>query len=282
MTSDIIQNSYVANERNRLAQKALSSKRFAKRSKGAFTVVKNDKMDLAHGSTHADIANVDGSVKNANVKIGNVKSASANTKKSNKNNFDKTALLKTAYKMLRQAEHDLAIKEERIQSLQEILTVDELTRLTNRRGFFQAFEGELDRTNREENKGGLLLMIDLDHFKIINDTHGHLAGDEALRTVGNYIASTIRPMDVAARLGGDEFIILMPNANISVAMQRARKIGNALNDLSFEWKKDTVRIQASIGLKEYVRGDTIETIIEQADRGLYEDKKLRRDQSAFA
>ena len=270
MTSDIIQNSYVARERNRLAEKALSSKRFAGRPKRAFGVIKNENANLEQENERAKVA-----------------SANANTRakpkgKSEKKSFDKTALLKTAYKMLRQAEHNLAMKEDRIQSLQEILTIDELTGLTNRRGFFQAFEGELDRTNRGENEGGLLLMIDLDYFKMINDTYGHLAGDEALRTVSNFLSSAIRPMDVAARLGGDEFIILMPNANISMAMQRARKVGNAINDLSFDWKDDTVSIHASIGLKEYVRGDTIETIIEQADRGLYEDKKSRKDQATFA
>jgi diguanylate cyclase (GGDEF)-like protein len=273
MTSDIIQNSYVVRERNRLAEKALSSKRFAGRRKKAFGVIKNDNPNKLKQETASNAANT-----NANVQA---KSEIKEVKKE-KQTFDKTALLKTAYKMLRQAERNLALKEERIQSLQEILTIDELTGLTNRRGFFHAFEAELDRTNRGENEGGLLLLVDLDYFKMINDTYGHLAGDEALRTVSNYLSSTIRPMDVAARLGGDEFIILMPNANISKAMQRARKIGNALNDLSFDWGEDTVHIHASIGLKEFVRGDTIETIIEQADRGLYEDKKQRKDQASFA
>jgi diguanylate cyclase (GGDEF)-like protein len=272
MTSDIIQNSYVALERNRLTEKALSSKSFAGRPKRAFGVIKNEQSGLIQNSDHGNIANT-----NANTKV-----VSEEKTKRDKSTFDKTALLKTAYKMLRQAEKNLALKEARIQSLQEILTVDELTGLTNRRGFFQAFESELDRTNRGENEGGLLIMIDLDYFKIINDTYGHMAGDEALRTVSNYLSSATRPMDVAARLGGDEFIVLMPNADISKAMHRARKVGNALNDLSFEWKEDTVRIHASIGLKEYVRGDTIETIIDQADRGLYKDKKTRKDHATFA
>lgn len=272
MTSDIIQNTYVAHERNRLAEKALSSKPFAGRPKRTFGVIKSEQSGLIQKSDHGNVANT-----NANAKITHKEKA-----KSDKTSFDKMALLKTAYKMLRQAELNLALKEERILSLQEILTIDELTGLTNRRGFFRAFESELDRTNRGENEGGLLIMIDLDYFKMINDTYGHQAGDEALRTVSNYLSNAIRPMDVAARLGGDEFIVLMPNANISKAMHRARKVGNALNDLSFEWKEDTIRIHASIGLKEYVRGDTIENIIEQADRGLYEDKKIRKDHATFA
>ena len=188
-------------------------------------------------------------------------------------------LLKTAYKRLKDAENQLALKEKRIHDLEKIMVVDELTNITNRRGFYKAFEGELDRTNRGINMGGLLIMIDLDHFKAINDTFGHQAGDEALRTVAAFLKSNVRPMDVAARLGGDEFILLMPNTSISQAMQRAKKIGNDLNNLTFEWNNETIHIHGSLGLKEYDVGDTIETIIEEADQGMYEAKEERKQAS---
>jgi|GEM_PF-1513710 len=275
MTSDFVQNTYASRERSHLAKKALSSKGFTGTRKRAFGVIKKNETGLPHSSDPNHVAN-------ANINVKSTPQKNVKETKSEKASFDKTALLKTAYKMLRQAERNLAIKEERIQSLKEILTIDELTGLTNRRGFFRAFEGELDRTNRGENEGGLLIMIDLDYFKTINDRYGHLAGDKALRTVGCFLRNATRPMDVAARLGGDEFIILLPNASIGKAMKRARKLGNDLNDLSFEWKENTVRIHASIGLKEYMPGDTIENIIEQADQGLYQDKKMRKDQSSFA
>lgn len=186
------------------------------------------------------------------------------------------ALLKDAYKMLEQAERDLHKKDEKIQELRQILTIDELTKLTNRRGFYQAFKAELDRTNRGENAGGLLIMIDLDDFKIINDTFGHQAGDEALRTVGTYLKKTFRSMDIPARLGGDEFIILMPNTSINLAIERAQSLGKELNKLSYDWKGAHIKIRGSLGLKEYKRGDTIESIIAHADKGLYANKEQRR------
>ncbi len=276
MTSDFIQNTYALRERSRLAKKAFSSTGFAgvQPRKRAFGVIKTDKPELTETVGSAAVANVNVNVKNSPLKVSK--------EPQKEKTFNKTALLKTAYKMLRQAERDLAHMEERIQTLQEILTVDELTGLTNRRGFFHAFERELDRTNRGENEGGLLIMIDLDYFKDINDRYGHLAGDEALRTVGRFLGSSTRPMDITARLGGDEFIILMPNSSIGKAMIRARKLGNAINDLTFDWGGDAIQINASIGLKEYVCGDTIENIIEQADRGLYQDKKERKDLALFA
>ncbi len=197
-------------------------------------------------------------------------------KQGSKQKSETTELLKTAYRMLRKTESKLSEKEARIRELENMLTIDELTQITNRRGFYSRFESELDRTNRGENKGGLLIMIDLDHFKSINDTFGHLAGDEALKIVAQFMKSTVRPMDVVARMGGDEFIILMPNTDIAKAMNRARRIGNALNDLSFDWNGTTIHLHASLGLKEYEQGDTIETIIEQADKGMYENKENRK------
>ncbi len=188
-----------------------------------------------------------------------------------------TTLLKTAYNRLKKAEIDIAEKNERIAELERILTIDELTGLTNRRGFYTHFEAELDRVNRGQNHGGLLIMIDLDRFKFINDTFGHAAGDEALRIVGSFLQSNIRSMDSAARLGGDEFILLLSNTCIELAMARAKKIGERLNSLSFDWEGTRINLHGSLGLKEFTQGDTIESIIAEADAGMYENKAERTE-----
>lgn len=190
---------------------------------------------------------------------------------------DVTDLLKAAYAMLDKAQSQLEEKDVRIRMLEKLATVDELTGLTNRRGFYEAFKGELDRTSRGDNRGGLLIMIDLDKFKAINDTYGHLAGDQALRVVAEFLNYSIRTMDLAARLGGDEFVLLLPNTCIAKAMRRADKLEKDLNALSFTWDGVRIPIRGSVGLQDYTGGDTIEGIISRADEGLYDQKSSRSD-----
>ncbi|MGH1456658.1 MAG: GGDEF domain-containing protein [Alphaproteobacteria bacterium] len=185
-------------------------------------------------------------------------------------------LLKSAYTMLEKAEKDLIAKTARIKNLEELLTTDELTSLTNRRGFYKHFVRELERTNRGENEGGLIIMIDLDHFKAVNDTFGHLAGDKALKIVGQFLKDFMRSYDIAARLGGDEFIVLMPNTNSTKAMERAKLLEQSLNAISFSFNGAKINIHGSIGIREYAEGDSIETIIGDADQGMYEKKEARK------
>ncbi len=185
-------------------------------------------------------------------------------------------LLLAAYRMLEKAEKDLSNKDQRIKELEKQATIDSLTGLANRRGFYQAFEKELDRSKRVRGSSGLLMMIDLDGFKSINDTYGHKAGDLALQKVSEYLQDTIRDMDVAARIGGDEFIVMMPTASISQAMRRAQIMDKSLNALTFDWDGTKIEIKGSLGLQEYGQHDTIDSIIENADYKMYEDKATKK------
>jgi diguanylate cyclase (GGDEF)-like protein len=189
-------------------------------------------------------------------------------------------VLRAAYSMIEQAEKTISNQNKRIENLEGLLTTDELTKLANRRGFYEAFRREFDRTNRGQSEGGLLIMIDLDNFKTINDTYGHAAGDAALRLVAEFLRSEIRDMDIAARLGGDEFIVIFPNASKEKAMKRAQLMGLRLNNLSLIWGIHEIRIGASLGLKDYKKGDTLDSIIAGADHGMYINKKNRKEAKA--
>lgn len=181
----------------------------------------------------------------------------------------------SAYQQIAQ---ELEAAHHRIQELERLATTDEMTGLVNRRGFMESFEKEVDRTNRGMSTGGLLIMIDLDNFKMINDTYGHAAGDEALKLVAKTLQSHIRKMDVAARLGGDEFVLLFANAGKTRALGRAQSLALKLNSLTLKWQGHKIPVRASIGIKDYSEGDQIDTIFAQADATMYEAKAQSREQ----
>lgn len=182
-------------------------------------------------------------------------------------------LLKQAHEIIAKSEAQIIEQSRRIEELKRLTTTDELTGITNRRGFMQAFSKELDRVNRDKSQGGLLIMIDLDNFKSINDTYGHEAGDATLKVVAATLASDVRKMDVTARLGGDEFTILFVNTTRKEALERAQFLIRKLNNLSFIWKGTEIDIRASLGLKEYKKGSKAQHIFNAADASMYENKQ---------
>lgn len=186
------------------------------------------------------------------------------------------ALLKQAHDMIEQSEQVIFDQQNRIRQLEKVAITDELTGILNRRGFYDAFTGEIERCNRGLVKGGVLVVIDLDNFKNINDTHGHAAGDAALRLVARMLQNEIRAMDAAARLGGDEFVLLLSHATKLDATDRAQNIGCKLNNLSLAWNGHEIPVRASLGLKEFGAGDTVHKVFNAADAGLYQQKEIRK------
>lgn len=184
-------------------------------------------------------------------------------------------MLREAHNALEDAHLKMSAQRTRIETLESIATTDELTTLPNRRGFIEAFDRELDRTTRGQTKGGLLLMIDLDNFKLINDTYGHAAGDGALRLVAETLKTTIRRMDTAARLGGDEFVILFSNADVMGAVDRAQQLAMRLNALTLRWQGEKIPVRASIGMRAYAAGDTVDAVLHGADSSMYAVKAKR-------
>ncbi len=182
-------------------------------------------------------------------------------------------LLKEAQNIIRENRVKIATQEKQIKRLEKLSQTDGLTGIANRRGFSHAFEREIDRVNREESKGGLLVMIDLDNFKSINDVHGHQAGDKALQLVAKTLDSDTRTMDIVGRVGGDEFVTLFVNTTRKQALERAQFLIKKLNNLSFVWQGHEIDVRASLGLKEYKKGNTTKQILGAADADMYKNKK---------
>ena len=110
-----------------------------------------------------------------------------------------------------------------VDALVDLSSRDALTGLANRRSFELALAREIDRVARS-GEPALLLTLDIDHFKRVNDTHGHAAGDQVIRAVGRVLAETVRPMDLVARVGGEEFAIVLPNCPAAFGPQVAERI----------------------------------------------------------
>lgn len=187
-----------------------------------------------------------------------------------------TQALGTTLCALKQASAELEAAHKRIAELEALATTDELTSLTNRRGFYDMFAKELDRTNRGISAGGLLIMIDLDNFKMINDTYGHAAGDEALKLVAKTLQEHIRTMDVASRLGGDEFVLLFANAGTTKALGRAQNLAMKLNSLTLRYQGHDIPVRASIGVHDYGQGDSVDEVFAKADATMYKAKEDSR------
>lgn len=183
------------------------------------------------------------------------------------------AILNQTQSELEASRKQIALLKAQVHELEALATSDVLTGIKNRYGFEQAFFCEMDRTKRGKSIGGVLVVIDLDSFKAINDTYGHQAGDACLKLVGGLLAKEIRPMDTAARLGGDEFVLILTEATPDILLTRVQNIAWKLNHLVLSWNGTNIDIHASVGMKPYRKGDTPEAIFAEADRSMYCDKK---------
>jgi diguanylate cyclase (GGDEF)-like protein/PAS domain S-box-containing protein len=161
--------------------------------------------------------------------------------------------------------------------LREQAIRDPLTNLFNRRYLEETLERELSRAARE-NYPVCIIMIDLDHFKRINDTHGHEAGDLVLKTIADALAEHSRRGDFACRYGGEEFVIVMPNINKNVAYERAENLRQSLNLLSIPYEYYSLSVTISVGIACYPEnGQTREAILRAADQAMYAAKEAGRD-----
>lgn len=161
--------------------------------------------------------------------------------------------------------------------LREQAIRDPLTNLFNRRYLEETLDRELSRAARE-NYPVCIIMIDLDHFKQINDTYGHEAGDLVLKTIAQKLSEQSRRGDFACRYGGEEFVVVMPNVSLTTAYQRAMHFRQLLTSLSVPYDYDELRVTLSMGIACYPQnGATRDVLLRAADQAMYAAKEAGRD-----
>ena len=162
--------------------------------------------------------------------------------------------------------------------LNNYATIDTLTHLYNLRALKQRFQEELARAGRYQNSL-VVLFLDLDKFKLVNDTYGHLMGDFVLRETSQIIRESIRTSDIPGRYGGEEFVVIMVNSDAAACLASARRLCAAVRDHQYEMNEITIENKVSIGLSEFPRdGKTMQDLIQSADAAMYTAKRRGGDQ----
>jgi diguanylate cyclase (GGDEF)-like protein len=158
-------------------------------------------------------------------------------------------------------------------------STDSLTELLVRRAFLERCNVEIDRSRRQ-GRPLTLVVVDLDHFKRVNDNYGHATGDLVLKTFASILRRDLRSIDVAGRWGGEEFVVLMPDTSLADALAVIERIRVIVSQQSFPSPADRLEVTMSAGLAEF-DGTTQdpEHIVAQADKALYEAKRLGRNRT---
>ncbi len=164
----------------------------------------------------------------------------------------------------------------RSQTLEQAALTDGLTGMQNRRYFDDALREYLHEFRRIDRPVGLMIL-DLDHFKQVNDTHGHDVGDEVLRAVATCLRGMTRYHDVVARLGGEEFAVVTPNMDVELLARFAERIRKAIANMSIMSGNVRLKVTTSVGLAVWDHKESAEDFYRRADRQLYEAKKQGRN-----
>jgi diguanylate cyclase (GGDEF)-like protein len=177
----------------------------------------------------------------------------------------------------------IAIENARaVEKIQELTITDDCTGLYNARHLYKTLESEVYRSHRFSYEFSVI-FIDLDHFKQVNDTYGHLVGSKLLNEIGFKIKSHLRLIDYAFRYGGDEFVVLLPQTGKESALVVARRLRDVMRSTEFGIERLTLNVRASIGVATYPEdAKSAHEIIRQADEMMYMVKNSTRDNIAVA
>ncbi len=161
--------------------------------------------------------------------------------------------------------------QERVEQLDRLAHQDSLIELPNRRGFLRELERLIDRAKRY-GETSAMLFVDIDGLKMINDSFGHHAGDEALIQVSRLLVGGVRRSDIVARLGGDEFGILLEHSNEASAHETASRLGDMIADCEFMHDGDELPLSVAIGVAMIGADDNPEAVMARADEEMYRRK----------
>ena len=192
-------------------------------------------------------------------------------------NGDRVKIGPTIFKFLSGADVEAQYHEE----IYRMTIIDGLTQIHNKRYLYEALDREITRSHRHD-RNLAVLMFDIDHFKRINDVHGHLAGDFVLKELARVVQSRIRRDEVFARYGGEEYCIILPETTIDGARSLAETLRQKVQEHQFVFQADRIKVTISVGaamLSESERGAT--ELIKRADEKLYQAKNSGRNRVCF-
>jgi diguanylate cyclase (GGDEF)-like protein len=178
-----------------------------------------------------------------------------------------TAIVTALVRAVQRREAALVVVNERLEQLSQL---DPLTGIFNRRHLFARIEAELARVRRGHPLA--LIMVDLDHFKGVNDSQGHLRGDVLLKEIATALARTTRVTDVAGRYGGDEFVVVLPDTDSVAALAVAERVTDAIREAARAFD-EAQPVTASVGIGLADPDDTVASLLRRADENAYRAKE---------
>ncbi|MBD8190869.1 diguanylate cyclase [Pseudomonas fluorescens] len=188
-----------------------------------------------------------------------------------------TARLKGLAERVANMEQEAQGYREHLEVQRQKALIDPLTGLPNRAAWSERLDQEVNAWHQHGNSLSLA-MLDLDHFKRINDGYGHLAGDKVLKIIANVLRKRLRPNDFIARFGGEEFVLLMPDSSLSDALGVGEVLRAAIEACPFHFKGEPVTITVSMGVAQFQPGERSDLALKRADEALYRAKAAGRNQ----
>jgi len=187
--------------------------------------------------------------------------------------LDHNASLREANERIQRLNEDL---EQANHELEELAANDPLSGLLNRRSLFKKIDADLERTRRHA-AALTAILVDIDDFKAVNDTYGHVCGDHVIRELGGCMQRTLRRYDYAGRYGGEEFMMVLLDTDEASAAVVAGRLLDAVRAIDFDCDGREFPVTVSVGVAQHVDGDTPESWIDSADQALYKAKQAGKD-----